>query len=101
MTYLNARHLISDRRLWLLSEVESRRKSGHDLSCIQGLHLIAASSAAAFLAREGRPVTMIFRATDAFLASPNPLPDYIRKSRCGARISVTISSSTNIPGLCL
>ena len=46
-----------------------------------GLHLTVASSAAAFLATEGRPVTMIFRTADAFLASPNPLPDYIRKSR--------------------
>jgi hypothetical protein len=39
MTYSNARHLLipmpPNRRLWLLSEVESRRKSGHDLACIQ------------------------------------------------------------------
>jgi hypothetical protein len=40
MTYSNARHLLvlmlpDRRRLWLLSEVESRRKSGHDLECFQ------------------------------------------------------------------
>ncbi|KAF8266471.1 FAD/NAD-P-binding domain-containing protein [Lactarius quietus] len=41
----------------------------------------SAQDAAAFLAKEGRPVTMIFRIADAFLASPKPLPAYIRKSR--------------------
>lgn len=41
----------------------------------------SAQDAAAFLAKEGRPVTMIFRTADAFLASPTPLPDHIRKSR--------------------
>ncbi|KAH8989242.1 FAD/NAD-P-binding domain-containing protein [Lactarius akahatsu] len=41
----------------------------------------SAQDAAAFLANEGRPVTVIFRIADAFLASPNPLPDAIRKSR--------------------
>ncbi|KAI9442792.1 FAD/NAD-P-binding domain-containing protein [Lactarius psammicola] len=41
----------------------------------------SAQDAATFLAKEGRPVTMIFRNADAFLASPNPLPDAIRKSR--------------------
>ncbi|KAI0253456.1 FAD/NAD-P-binding domain-containing protein [Lactifluus subvellereus] len=41
----------------------------------------SAQDSAAFLAREGRPVTMIFDTTDAFLASPTPLPPSIRKSR--------------------
>ncbi|KAH9023039.1 FAD/NAD-P-binding domain-containing protein [Lactarius deliciosus] len=41
----------------------------------------SAQDAAVFLANEGRPVTVIFRIADAFLASPNPLPDAIRKSR--------------------
>ena len=39
MTYLNARHLVPMlpyQRLWSLSEVESRRKSGYDHACIQG-----------------------------------------------------------------
>ncbi|KAH9955825.1 FAD/NAD-P-binding domain-containing protein [Russula dissimulans] len=41
----------------------------------------SAQDSAAFLAREGRPVTMIFDTTDAILASTTPLPPYIRKSR--------------------
>jgi len=41
----------------------------------------SAQDSAAFLAREGLPVSMIFDSTDAFLASSTPLPPYIRKSR--------------------
>ncbi|KAI0302909.1 FAD/NAD-P-binding domain-containing protein [Multifurca ochricompacta] len=41
----------------------------------------SAADSAAFLAREGRPVTMIFDTTDSFVASPTPLPPAIRKSR--------------------
>ncbi|KAF8469817.1 FAD/NAD-P-binding domain-containing protein [Russula ochroleuca] len=41
----------------------------------------SAQDSAAYLAREGRPVTMIFDSVDAFLASSTPLPPYIRKSR--------------------
>ncbi|KAH8977440.1 hypothetical protein EDB86DRAFT_2837858 [Lactarius hatsudake] len=43
--------------------------------------VVGSGNAAAFLANEGRPVTVIFRTADAFLASPKPLPDAIRKSR--------------------
>jgi cation diffusion facilitator CzcD-associated flavoprotein CzcO len=41
----------------------------------------SAQDSAAYLAREGLPVTMIFDSVDAFLASSTPLPPYIRKSR--------------------
>jgi hypothetical protein len=36
---------------------------------------------AAYLANEGRKVTVVFETADAFLASPRPLPEFIRKSR--------------------
>ena len=48
------------------------------------------ASSAAFLAREGLPVTMIFDTVDAFLASPTPLPPYIRKSRYHDQIIFTL-----------
>ncbi|KAJ6462046.1 FAD/NAD-P-binding domain-containing protein [Mycena vitilis] len=35
----------------------------------------------AYLANEGRSVTIVFETADAFLASPRPLPEFIRKSR--------------------
>jgi hypothetical protein len=38
-------------------------------------------SIAAYLANEGRKVTVVFETTDAILAVPTPLPDFIRKSR--------------------
>ncbi|KAI9460710.1 FAD/NAD-P-binding domain-containing protein [Russula earlei] len=41
----------------------------------------SAQDSAAFLAREGRPVMMIFDTTDAILASTIPWPPYIRRSR--------------------
>ena len=57
-----------------------------------GLRLTySGASSAAFLAREGLPVTMIFDTVDAFLASPTPLPPYIRKSRCHDRIVFTVT----------
>jgi len=56
----------------------------------------SAQDAAAFLAREGRPVTMIFRTTDAFLASPNPLPDFVRKSRLMSVMSGYIDLRTRM-----
>jgi hypothetical protein len=40
-------------------------------------------SMAAYLANEGRKVTIVFETADAFLASPRPLPAFIRKSRHG------------------
>lgn len=49
------------------------------------------ASSAAFLAREGLPVTMIFNTVDAFLASPTPLPPYIRKSRSHDQIVLTVT----------
>ncbi|KAN0138715.1 hypothetical protein V8E53_003703 [Lactarius tabidus] len=56
----------------------------------------SAQDAAAFLAKEGCPVTMIFRTADAFLASPNPLPDYIRKSRLMSVMSGHIDLRTRM-----
>ncbi|KAJ6508501.1 FAD/NAD-P-binding domain-containing protein [Mycena sanguinolenta] len=41
----------------------------------------SAQDIAAYLANAGKKVTMIFKTADAFLASPTPLPDFIRKSR--------------------
>ncbi|KAF7346580.1 FAD /NAD-P-binding domain-containingprotein [Mycena sanguinolenta] len=38
-------------------------------------------SIAAYLANAGKKVTVVFKTADAFLASPMPLPDFIRKSR--------------------
>lgn len=43
----------------------------------------ACSSIAAYLANEGRKVTLVFEKTDAILAVTSPLPEFIRKSRCG------------------
>ena len=39
-------------------------------------------SICAYLANEGRKVTMVCHNLDAFTAGPKPLPDFIRKSRC-------------------
>ncbi|KAJ6585199.1 FAD/NAD(P)-binding domain-containing protein [Mycena capillaripes] len=41
----------------------------------------SAQDMAAYLANEGRKVTIVFETADAFLASPRPLPGFIRKSR--------------------
>ncbi|KAJ7132974.1 FAD/NAD-P-binding domain-containing protein [Mycena filopes] len=41
----------------------------------------SAQDMAAYLANEGRKVTVVFEKADAFLASPRPLPGFIRKSR--------------------
>ncbi|KAF5315243.1 hypothetical protein D9619_007506 [Psilocybe cf. subviscida] len=41
----------------------------------------SAQDAAAKLTNEGRRVTIVYKATDAFLAAPAPLPGFIRKSR--------------------
>ncbi|KAF7365012.1 FAD /NAD-P-binding domain-containingprotein [Mycena venus] len=41
----------------------------------------SAQDMAAYLANEGRKVTVVFKTADAFLASPTPLPEFIRKSR--------------------
>ncbi|KAJ7784353.1 FAD/NAD-P-binding domain-containing protein [Mycena metata] len=41
----------------------------------------SAQDMAAYLANEGRKVTVVFETADAFLASPMPLPGFIRKSR--------------------
>ncbi|KAJ7505110.1 FAD/NAD-P-binding domain-containing protein [Mycena galericulata] len=41
----------------------------------------SAQDMAAYLANEGRKVTLVFETADAFLASPSPLPEFIRKSR--------------------
>ncbi|KAJ7471464.1 FAD/NAD-P-binding domain-containing protein [Mycena galericulata] len=41
----------------------------------------SAQDMAAYLVNEGRKVTLVFETIDAFLASPAPLPEYIRKSR--------------------
>ncbi|KAJ7134814.1 FAD/NAD-P-binding domain-containing protein [Mycena epipterygia] len=41
----------------------------------------SAQDMAAYLANEGRKVTVVFEVADAFLASPKPLPGFIRKSR--------------------
>ncbi|KAJ7625370.1 FAD/NAD-P-binding domain-containing protein [Mycena polygramma] len=41
----------------------------------------SAQDMSAYLANEGRNVTIVFETADAFLASPRPLPEFIRKSR--------------------
>ncbi|KAI0058580.1 FAD/NAD-P-binding domain-containing protein [Artomyces pyxidatus] len=41
----------------------------------------SAQDVAAYLANEGRKVTVVYDTMDCFLASPRPLPDFIRKSR--------------------
>lgn len=41
----------------------------------------SAQDMAAYLAKMGRKVSVVFGRTDAFLASPRPLPEFIRKSR--------------------
>ncbi|KAJ7021605.1 FAD/NAD-P-binding domain-containing protein [Mycena alexandri] len=41
----------------------------------------SAQDMAAYLANEGRKVTVVFETADAFVASPMPLPGFIRKSR--------------------
>lgn len=38
-------------------------------------------SIAAYLASEGRQVTLVFEKTDAFLAYSSPLPAFLRRSR--------------------
>ena len=41
----------------------------------------SAQDICAYLANEGRKVTMVCPDVDAFTAGPKPLPDFIRKSR--------------------
>ncbi|KAF8171963.1 FAD/NAD-P-binding domain-containing protein [Mycena galopus ATCC 62051] len=41
----------------------------------------SAQDMAAYLANEGRKVTVVFKTADAFLAGSKPLPEFIRKSR--------------------
>ncbi|OBZ73499.1 hypothetical protein A0H81_06151 [Grifola frondosa] len=53
-------------------------------------------SIAAYLANEGRNVTVVFETTDAFLASTKPLPDFIRKSRLLSVLSPHIHLRTRL-----
>jgi len=41
----------------------------------------SAMDIAAYLTNSGRKVSLVFDQTDIFLASPTPMPDYIRRSR--------------------
>ncbi|KAJ7442596.1 FAD/NAD-P-binding domain-containing protein [Mycena latifolia] len=50
----------------------------------------SAQDMAAHLAKMGRKVTVIFEAADAFLASPRPLPPFIRKSRLLSIMSANV-----------
>ncbi|KAJ6471197.1 FAD/NAD-P-binding domain-containing protein [Mycena vulgaris] len=50
----------------------------------------SAQDMAAYLANEGRKVAVVFESADAFLASPRPLPEFIRKSRLLAIMSGNI-----------
>ena len=49
------------------------------------LHVLASltssSSVAAFLANQGRRVSVVFEKADAVIASKTPVPEFIRKSR--------------------
>ena len=47
----------------------------------------SAQDICAYLANEGRKVTMVCPDVDAFTAGPKPLPDFIRKSRLVSRDS--------------
>ncbi|KAF8585481.1 hypothetical protein K439DRAFT_1045230 [Ramaria rubella] len=51
---------------------------------------------AAYLATEGRKVTVVFESTNAVLAATRPLPDFLRKSRCLSILSPHIKLRTRI-----
>ncbi|EIW61544.1 FAD/NAD-P-binding domain-containing protein [Trametes versicolor FP-101664 SS1] len=56
----------------------------------------SAQDIAAYLANEGRAVTMICPDLDAFTAGPKPLPDFIRKSRLLSLFSPHIHLRTSL-----
>ncbi|KAI0259070.1 FAD/NAD-P-binding domain-containing protein [Gloeopeniophorella convolvens] len=56
----------------------------------------SAQDAASYLAREGRPVAVVFDVTDSFLASPNPVPQCLRKSRVLSIMSPHIELRTRL-----
>ncbi|KAH8092182.1 FAD/NAD-P-binding domain-containing protein [Cristinia sonorae] len=56
----------------------------------------SAQDAASYFARGGRNVTMVFEAADSILASPVPLPGFLRKSRFLAVMSPSISLKTRL-----
>ncbi|KAJ7147149.1 FAD/NAD-P-binding domain-containing protein [Mycena crocata] len=56
----------------------------------------SAQDMAAYLANEGRKVSVVFETADAFLASPAPLPEFIRKSRALSIMSSHIVLRTRL-----
>lgn len=46
-------------------------------------------SVAAFLANQGRKVSVVFEKADAVIASKTPVPEFVRKSRCASRTAST------------
>ncbi|KAH9899419.1 FAD/NAD-P-binding domain-containing protein [Cubamyces lactineus] len=62
----------------LLANVAPGNNTGSDLAPIV---VIGGGNICAYLANEGKKVTMVCHNLDAFTAGPKPLPDFIRKSR--------------------
>ncbi|KAJ7643962.1 FAD/NAD-P-binding domain-containing protein [Roridomyces roridus] len=56
----------------------------------------SAQDMAAYLANKGRKVTIVFETADAFIASPIPLPAFIRKSRLLAIMAGSVSLRTRL-----
>ncbi|KZP03480.1 FAD/NAD-P-binding domain-containing protein [Athelia psychrophila] len=56
----------------------------------------SAMDIAAYLTNQGLKVTVVFETTDGFLASPMPLPDFVRKSRLMSLLSPHIVLKTPI-----
>ncbi|KAJ7151674.1 FAD/NAD-P-binding domain-containing protein [Mycena filopes] len=56
----------------------------------------SAQDISAYLANEGREVTVVYQKTDSFTAGAHPLPDFIRKSRMLSILSPHISLRTRL-----
>ncbi|KAI0312356.1 FAD/NAD-P-binding domain-containing protein [Amylostereum chailletii] len=56
----------------------------------------SAQDIAAYLANEGRKVTVVFQSPDRFFANAKPLPDFIRKSRILSILSPHVDLQTRL-----
>ncbi|KAJ7679052.1 FAD/NAD-P-binding domain-containing protein [Mycena polygramma] len=56
----------------------------------------SAQDVSAYLASQGREVTIVYEKTDAFMAGAKPLPDFMRKSRMMSLLSPNIHLRTKL-----
>ncbi|TFK38927.1 FAD/NAD-P-binding domain-containing protein [Crucibulum laeve] len=56
----------------------------------------SAQDMSSYLANEGRKVTVVYETADAFLASPKPLPPFLRKGRLFSTLSPHIELRTRL-----